>query len=87
LPGKKHSLSVLKNARKSLRRRDVNRARKLQLKTTLKQFKGLKTKAEASAKLPDTQAVIDKAARKGLLHPNKVARLKSKLARSTSKLA
>lgn len=87
MPVKKRSLTVLKNARKSERRRIVNRARKLRLKRALKETRSFKTKAQAQESLPNVQSVIDKSVRQGLIHPNKAARLKSKLRLAVTKLA
>jgi small subunit ribosomal protein S20 len=87
LPVKKKSLSVVKNVRQSERRRLRNRARKLRLKKALKQFKAVGTKADAEKLFPQVQAVVDKSARKGIIHRNTAARIKSKLARKAAKLA
>jgi small subunit ribosomal protein S20 len=87
LPVKKKSLSVLKNVRQSERRRLRNRGRKLRLKKALKQFKAAGTKADAARLLPDMQAIVDKSARRGIIHRNTAARIKSKLARRAAKLA
>jgi len=87
LPVKKRSLTVLKNARRSERRRKVNRGRKSRLKNTLKSIRSAKNKAEAQELLPKAQAIIDKSARKGIIHRNTAGRLKSNLARAAAKLA
>lgn len=87
MPVKKKSLSVLKNVRQSERRRLRNRGRKLRLKKALKQFKAAGTKADAARLLPDMQAIVDKSARRGIIHRNTAARIKSKLARRAAKLA
>jgi small subunit ribosomal protein S20 len=87
LPVKKRSLTVLKNARRSERRRKVNRGRKSRLKIALKSMKAAKTKTEAQELLAGTQAVVDKSVRRGIIHRNTAARLKSKLARGVAKLA
>jgi small subunit ribosomal protein S20 len=86
LPVKKRSLSVLKNNRKSERRRALNRGRKLRLKKALKSFKAVRTRAEAEKIWSEVQAVVDKSARKGLLHRNTAGRMKSRLARTLAKL-
>jgi small subunit ribosomal protein S20 len=87
LPVKKKSLSVVKNVRQSERRRLRNRGRKLRLKKALKQFKAAGTRADATKLLPDMQAIVDKSARRGIIHRNTAARIKSKLARRAGKLA
>jgi small subunit ribosomal protein S20 len=87
LPVKKRSLSVLKNVRKSEKRRLANRTRKNRLRNVLKSMKVAKDKAEAQKLLPKAQATIDKSARKGIIHRNTASRLKAKLARTANKLA
>lgn len=77
----------MKSARQSERRRVRNRVRKQRLKLSLKQIKTAKTKKDAQELLSNVQAVIDKSVRAGIIHRNKAARLKSRLARAASKLA
>lgn len=78
---------MVKNVRQSERRRLRNRTRKLRLKKTLKQFKAAVARADAEKLFPQVQAVVDKSARKGIIHRNTAARIKSKLARKAAKLA
>jgi small subunit ribosomal protein S20 len=87
LPVRKRSKSVLKNARQSERRRVRNRGRKARLKDILKQARTAKTKAAGAELLPKLQAIVDKSARKGLIHRNTAARIKSSVTRQFSKLA
>ena len=87
MPVKKRSLSVLKNVRKSKKRQIANRTRKNRLKNVLKSIKAAKNKEELQALLPKAQAIIDKSARKGIVHRNTASRLKSRLARTANKLA
>ena len=42
---------------------------------------------EAGEKLPEVAAMIDKLAKKGVIHKNKAANLKSKLARKVNSLS
>ena len=83
---KKRSLSVLKRARQSERRRIVNRGRKMRLKKILKQIRSVETKAGAEELFPKMQAVVDKASRKHIIHRNTAARIKSRLARKLNRL-
>jgi len=87
LPVKKRSKSVLKNARQSERRRVRNRSRKAKLKAALKQIKAAKSKTEALELLPKVQAIVDKSVRRGIVHRNTAARMKSSMTRLASKLA
>ena len=87
MPVKKRSKSVLKNARQSERRRVRNRSRKAKLKAALKQIKAAKSKTEALELLPKVQAIVDKSVRRGIVHRNTAARMKSSMTRLASKLA
>ncbi len=71
--------SVLKNVRQNAKRRAVNRARKSRLKTEIAKFTAA-TKKDKKKLYPAVQAVIDKTVREGVIHRNKAARLKSRLA-------
>lgn len=69
--------SAIKKVRKDKTRTARNRKRELALKSAVK-------KARASKGAKDLQAVfsaLDKAAKVKLIHPNKAARLKSRLSR------
>ena len=74
--------SAKKNLRKSQAAAIRNRAQRSELRTALKKAKG----AEASAEMRETATrLLDRAARKGLIHRNTAARHKSKLARATAR--
>lgn len=66
--------SGLKQLRQSVRRREANAAVKSRLKTLVRL--GL-----AGAQGPDAQTALDKAATRGIIHPNTAARRKSRLMR------
>jgi small subunit ribosomal protein S20 len=77
-----HTPSAWKRLRKAEKRRKQNRtaAKKLKLQRravaeTIKSADSTKTATEFKA----TQAMLDRAADKGYIHPNKAARLKSRL--------
>jgi small subunit ribosomal protein S20 len=75
--------------RQSEKRRARNRKNLSQLKTQLKKLRSVvaEGKADAAGKLlPATEAEIDKAAKKGVVHRNAAARYKSRLARKVSAL-
>jgi small subunit ribosomal protein S20 len=73
-------LSAKKNMRKTRAATVRNRAQRSALRTALK--KGLADEAGEDARRKATQ-LLDRAARKGLIHPNKAARHKSQMARAT----
>jgi len=77
-----HTPSAAKRLRKSEKRRRQNRAVAKNLKANRKTLDAA-LKAGDAAKTTDelktTQAALDRAATKGYIHPNKAARLKSRL--------
>jgi small subunit ribosomal protein S20 len=75
--------------RQGEKRRARNRKNLSQLKTQLKKLRSViaEGNADAASKLlPVTEAEIDKAAKKGVVHDNAAARYKSRLARKVSAL-
>jgi small subunit ribosomal protein S20 len=49
------------------------------MRNAIKKFRGLKDKTEAVTKLPTLVSLIDKLAKKRIIHKNKAANLKSSL--------
>lgn len=84
---KKKSLSVLKRIRQNRRRYLRNKARKERLKNAIKELKKITNKEEALKLFPKVQSIIDKAAKWGIIHENKAARIKSKLAEYIASLS
>jgi small subunit ribosomal protein S20 len=78
------SKSVLKRQRQSETRRVRNKSVRSALRTAEKRAR---TSAgdEAVQPLRQAQRALDKAAAKGVIHPNKAARKKSRLARALNK--
>jgi small subunit ribosomal protein S20 len=80
-----------KSAEKRIRANETKRLRnRYQHKTTRTAVKGLraaKTKAEAEGLLKEVSAMIDKLAKKNVIHWKKAANQKSKLAKQVNKLA
>ncbi|WP_396181412.1 30S ribosomal protein S20 [Flavobacterium sp.] len=78
--------SALKRIRSNEKRRVLN---KYQHKTTRNAIKAIRlatVKADAAAKLPIVISMIDKLAKKNIIHANKASNLKSKLTRLVAKL-
>jgi len=75
----KRSLGVLKDIRKSSKRRIVNRHKKKKLKDALKRIIKLKTKRSALKAYPDVQTIIDKSVQDGIIKKNTAARHKAQL--------
>ena len=82
----KKSISSLKRERQNKRRRVRNRSRRAALKTALKRFQTVKSKAEAEKLLDDVQSTIDRSARHNIIHRNTARRLKSRIAREVAQL-
>jgi small subunit ribosomal protein S20 len=77
-----NSASAKKNLRKSRAAAIRNRAQRSELRTALKKARS----AEADDNVRQTAArMLDRAARKGLIHRNTAARHKSSIARSAAK--
>ena len=78
-----HSPSAIKRIRTNEKRRLVNKSRMSATKTQIKAFlkaaeAGVRDEADKQHAL--AVSAIDKAVKAGLYHPNKAARMKSKLA-------
>ncbi|MFN8011096.1 MAG: 30S ribosomal protein S20 [Holophagaceae bacterium] len=74
--------SAAKKARRDAEARLRNRANRSTLRTALKKFMAVVeagSKTEAAAQLPGIMGVVDKAAKKGILHKNAADRHKSRL--------
>jgi small subunit ribosomal protein S20 len=80
----------LKSAKKALRqtrtRTARNRAQRSALRTALKRVRDAKTADGAATAYTAAVRQLDRAARKGLVHPNNAARHKSQLAAAVKKL-
>jgi small subunit ribosomal protein S20 len=76
-----------KDVRQATKRRERNRYYGKTTRNAVRDFRELKTKKEASDKLPEIASEIDKLAKRGIIHKNKAANLKSKLAKRTNALA
>jgi small subunit ribosomal protein S20 len=79
-----------KSALKRIRRNEVVRLRnRYQHKTTrnaIKKLRGETDKKKAEALLPDVVSMIDKLAKRNIIHANKAANLKSKLMKQVAAL-
>jgi small subunit ribosomal protein S20 len=76
-----------KDVRQAAKRRDRNKYYGKTTRNAIRDLKDLKAKKEASAKFPEVASMIDKLAKKGVIHKNKAANLKSKLAKKVNAIA
>ncbi|PKP01548.1 MAG: 30S ribosomal protein S20 [Bacteroidetes bacterium HGW-Bacteroidetes-9] len=79
--------SSLKRIRSSETRRIRNRYYGKTMRNAVRKFRALENKSEASEKLPKLISMIDKLAKKTIIHKNKAGNLKSKLTRLVNKMA
>ncbi|MDK7374315.1 30S ribosomal protein S20 [Weeksella virosa] len=73
--------SALKRVRQNAVKRDRNRYYHKSTRTAIKKLRGEEDKAAAEAAFPKVTSMIDKLAKRNIIHKNKAANLKSKLAK------
>ena len=71
--------SSIKRIRSNNSKRLANRYYAKTMRNALRDIRLMENKAEATAKLPSVVSLIDKLAKKGIIHKNKAANLKSGL--------
>jgi small subunit ribosomal protein S20 len=76
-----------KDVRQSAKRRERNRYYGKTTRNAIRELRGVNEAAAAGEQLPEVASMIDKLAKRGVIHKNKAANLKSKLARRVNKLA
>ncbi|MBC7688185.1 MAG: 30S ribosomal protein S20 [Aquabacterium sp.] len=76
-----------KDVRQSSKRNERNRYYGKTTRNAIRDIKAIEEKAGATEKQPLVASMIDKLAKRGTIHKNKAANLKSKLARRINSLA
>ena len=79
--------SAKKRVKTSLKRKERNKVYKTKLKNVIKKVREEEVKETAVKSLTEATALLDKLASKGIIHKNKAANQKSKLAKAVNKLA
>lgn len=83
-------MANVKSAKRRIRtsriRAQRNKARRSRIKTLIKRVRQAAEPAAAQAELQAAVSAIDRAARARVIHPNRAARLKSRLARQVARL-
>ncbi|MCU0329153.1 MAG: 30S ribosomal protein S20 [Chitinophagales bacterium] len=74
-----------KATRKSAKRRLLNRYQAKTTRNAIRNFKALEDKDKSIENLSNVISLIDKLAKKNVIHKNKAANLKSKLQKSLNK--
>lgn len=79
--------SAIKRIRSNNAKRLSNRYYAKTTRNAIKKLRDTDTKTEAGALLPKVVAMIDKLAKKSVIHKNKASNLKSKLTRKVNAIA
>ncbi len=79
--------SALKRIRQNEKRKVRNRYYHKTARTALKVLRNEEDKAAATEQLPKVISLLDRLAKKNIIHKNKAANLKSKLTKHVNKLA
>lgn len=73
-----------KDVRQSRKRNERNRYYGKTTRNAIRDLKALDTKEGAAGKVPEVSSMIDKLARRGIIHKNKAANLKRKLVKGVN---
>ena len=76
-----------KDVRQAAKRRDRNRYYGKTTRNAIRDLKVLTDKSAFLEKMSDVASMIDKLAKRGVIHKNKAANLKSKLAKKATTIA
>ena len=76
-----------KDVRQATKRRERNRYYGKTTRNAVRELRAVEDKTAAGDKLPDVISMIDKLAKKGVIHKNKASNLKSKLTKRVKTLA
>lgn len=79
--------SALKRIRQNNKKRLHNKYYHKTTRNAIKRLRELSEKSIATAELPKVVSMIDKLAKRNIIHSNKASNLKSKLTRFVNKLA
>ncbi|MBQ6684308.1 MAG: 30S ribosomal protein S20 [Bacteroidales bacterium] len=79
-----HHKSAKKRIRTNEKRRVENRYYARTMRNALRDFRALEDKQTAVDRLPKMVSIIDKLAKRSVIHKNKAANLKSKLAKKVN---
>lgn len=79
--------SSIKRIRSTEAKRLINRYQAKTVRNAIKKIRTTSDKAEAKDSLPKVISMVDKLAKKNVIHKNKASNLKSKLTKHVAKLA
>ena len=78
--------SALKRIRSNDKKRLRNRFQHKTVRNAIRKLRSLTTKKEANKEFPEVVSLVDKLAKKNIIHANKAANIKSKLAKFVASL-
>tara|TARA_A200000159_G_C7105715_1_gene248515 strand:+ start:32 stop:283 length:252 start_codon:yes stop_codon:yes gene_type:complete len=78
--------SALKRIRSNNKKRLRNRFQHKTARNAIRKLRSLTTKKEANKQFPNVVSLVDKLAKKNIIHSNKAANIKSKLAKFVASL-
>ncbi len=78
--------SSIKRIRTNDAKKELNRYQAKTARTAIKALKTTSDKKEAAKKLPEVISMVDKLAKKNIIHKNKAGNIKSKLTKHVGKL-
>lgn len=76
-----------KDVRQAAKRRERNKYYGKTTRNAIRELREIKDSKDAAKKLPEVAAMIDKLAKKGVIHKNKAANLKSGIAKKLNSLS
>ena len=79
--------SSKKRIKQTIKRNENNRYYAKTARNAVRKLRATTDKAEATAQLPKVSSMLDKLAKKNVIHANKAANLKSKLSKLVNKIA
>ena len=79
--------ATLKDVRQATKRRERNKYYGKTTRNAIRDLKDIKAAKEAGTKLSEVSSMIDKLAKRGIIHKNKAANLKSGLSKKVNGLA
>ncbi|MEX1132172.1 MAG: 30S ribosomal protein S20 [Flavobacteriales bacterium] len=79
--------SALKRVRQTETRNERNRYQHKTTRNAVRKLRGLTEKGEAEKLLPEVASMLDKLAKKNIIHKNKAANLKSSITRHVSAMS
>ena len=81
-----HHKQSAKRIRTNLKARIANKDQRTAMKSAVRRVARAESAEAGTALLPDAMKKVDKAAKKGIIHKNAAARIKSRLARRLVKM-